>query len=76
MINKYLVYVFLKTLNVYKKFVSPILPNSCRFYPSCSDYCKDALIEHGAAFGLWLGMNRLCKCHPLCSGGYDPVPKK
>lgn len=55
-------------------FISPVLPKSCRFYPTCSAYCKEALQKHGAVKGGILSVKRLCKCHPGNPGGYDPVP--
>ncbi|MDF7805836.1 membrane protein insertion efficiency factor YidD [Pontiellaceae bacterium B12219] len=60
----------------YQKMVSPYLGPHCRFHPTCSHYCIDALKQHGMVFGLWLGMKRICKCHPFHPGGVDPVPKK
>ena len=63
-------------VRAYQKIVSPWLGPRCRFHPSCSNYCIDALKQHGMVFGLWLGLKRMCKCHPLHPGGYDPVPKK
>jgi putative membrane protein insertion efficiency factor len=59
----------------YQKAVSPWLGNRCRFHPSCSNYCIEALRQHGMVHGLWLGLKRICKCHPFHPGGYDPVPK-
>lgn len=58
----------------YQLFVSPLLPPSCRFEPSCSRYAMEALREHGALRGSWLSLLRLLKCHPFHPGGYDPVP--
>jgi len=58
----------------YQRAVSPLLPPSCRFHPSCSAYAIEALEKHGAARGSWLTARRLCRCHPLHPGGYDPVP--
>ncbi|MFW5871388.1 MAG: membrane protein insertion efficiency factor YidD [Verrucomicrobiota bacterium] len=63
-------------IRVYRAVVSPLLGDCCRFYPSCSIYCDQALREHGCARGLWLGMKRILKCHPLHPGGYDPVPRQ
>lgn len=58
----------------YQRGISPLLPPSCRFYPSCSAYAVEALEKHGAAKGSWLAAKRLCRCHPFNPGGYDPVP--
>lgn len=58
----------------YQKFISPGLPPSCRFAPSCSQYTLEALQRHGAIKGAWLGVRRLVRCHPWHPGGYDPVP--
>ncbi len=58
----------------YQKTVSPWLGQRCRFHPTCSNYCIDALQQHGMVSGLWLGLKRICKCHPLHPGGHDPVP--
>jgi len=61
-------------LAVYKRVVSPLLPASCRFYPSCSDYAREAVERHGVRRGIWLAARRLLRCQPLCRGGLDPVP--
>ncbi len=58
----------------YQRFVSPALPASCRFHPSCSEYTRQAVARHGALRGTWLGTKRLLRCHPFNPGGYDPVP--
>jgi putative membrane protein insertion efficiency factor len=60
----------------YRRFISPLLPPSCRFAPSCSEYALVALQRHGAARGLWLTVRRLARCHPFNPGGYDPVPPR
>ena len=57
----------------YKKYISPFLPHSCRFYPSCSTYCIEAVERHSLFKGLRLSAKRIMKCHPLHPGGYDPV---
>ena len=57
----------------YQLCISPFLPPSCRFYPTCSDYCRKAIGRYGLLKGGWLGMKRLVRCHPLNPGGYDPV---
>ena len=62
------------TFKAYKKCLSPLLPAACRYYPTCSEYCREAVLRHGAVKGLWLGFKRVCRCHPLGKGGFDPVP--
>jgi len=61
-------------LRFYKVAVSPMLGNRCRFYPSCSDYAREAIQYHGAARGSFLAAKRLCRCHPFSAGGIDLVP--
>ncbi len=62
----------------YRCLISPLMPPSCRYLPTCSDYVADAVIQHGAWYGFWLGLKRLGRCHPFthlgASHGYDPVP--
>ena len=58
----------------YQRFLSPLLPRSCRFFPTCSAYALQAVDRHGAAKGLMLGVSRILRCHPFHDGGYDPVP--
>jgi putative membrane protein insertion efficiency factor len=58
----------------YQRFISPGLPPSCRFHPSCSQYTLEALGRYGFLKGCWLGMRRLVRCHPFNPGGFDPVP--
>jgi putative membrane protein insertion efficiency factor len=60
-------------LRVYKLVFSPLFPSACRFYPTCSEYMRDAVQEYGAAKGIWMGLRRLSRCHPFHEGGYDPV---
>lgn len=59
----------------YQRVVSPWLPNSCRYAPSCSEYAREALHTHGPLRGTWLAMRRIARCHPLGGEGYDPVPE-
>lgn len=58
----------------YKRWISPMLPSACRFHPTCSDYMREAVERHGSLRGVLMGLYRLCKCHPLHQGGFDPVP--
>ena len=60
----------------YKACISPMLGDVCRFEPSCSDYCIEALREHGLVKGAYLGIRRLARCHALNPGGFDPVPQR
>lgn len=64
----------LAVLAGYKRFVSPLLPPACRFFPSCSEYGALAIERHGLARGILLAAARLMRCHPLTRGGYDPLP--
>ncbi len=63
-------------IRTYQKFLSPLLGQRCRFYPSCSQYTLEAIEEWGLIKGMWLGARRLSRCHPLNEGGFDPVPKR
>ncbi|HJU63643.1 MAG TPA: membrane protein insertion efficiency factor YidD [Candidatus Binatia bacterium] len=60
-------------LSAYHKLLSPFLPRSCRFYPSCSVYASEAVRKHGVLRGLVLGLKRISRCHPWNPGGYDPA---
>ena len=67
-------WVFRALIKGYQWIISPILPGSCRFYPTCSSYALDALNIHGPLKGSWLGLKRIARCHPWNDGGIDPVP--
>ena len=58
----------------YQRLVSPFLPPSCRFAPTCSEYAAQAITELGLLRGSWLALRRLSKCHPFHPGGFDPPP--
>ena len=65
--------VLISLLRFYKLAISPLLPPSCRFIPTCSEYAVDAINRYGALRGVGLAARRLLKCHPFHPGGYDPV---
>ena len=66
--------VLILFVRAYQIVLSPLLPASCRYYPSCSTYAIEALQRHGALRGGWLTLRRLVRCNPFRPGGYDPVP--
>ena len=61
-------------IRLYQLCISPLLPASCRFTPTCSQYAIEAIRRHGPLRGLWLAMRRILRCHPWGGSGYDPVP--
>jgi len=64
----------LLVLRAYQFALRPLLGANCRFYPSCSDFAREAIERHGAGKGSWLAARRLARCHPYHPGGFDPVP--
>ncbi len=66
--------LFIGLVRLYQLCLSPLLGKNCRFYPTCSEYTKQALEKYGAVKGSWLGIKRICKCHPFHPGGHDPLP--
>jgi putative membrane protein insertion efficiency factor len=67
-------YLALTTIRFYQKFISPLLPPACRFYPTCSHYGYQAIEKYGIIKGGWMAIKRIGRCHPFHPGGYDPVP--
>lgn len=65
---------FIFLVRIYQAVLSPLLPSSCRYSPTCSQYMVEALQIHGVFKGGWLGLKRIGRCHPWGSSGYDPVP--
>lgn len=61
-------------IRFYQKFISPVLPDSCIYIPTCSQYTVEAIEKYGVVKGCWLGFRRILRCHPFHAGGYDPVP--
>ncbi len=68
--------IVLGLIGLYSRFISPMMGPHCRFYPSCSSYAREAIETHGLGGGLYLTVKRISTCHPLHTGGYDPVPGK
>lgn len=66
--------ILLFLISVYRRLISPILPSTCRFHPSCSEYASEAIESYGSLRGTWMAVKRLSRCHPLHPGGEDPVP--
>ena len=69
-------YLLIKVIKIYKFLISPLLGNSCRYLPTCSEYCIDALKTYGFFKGIFLSIKRILSCHPWGSGGFDPVKKE
>ena len=63
-------------VHFYRRCISPMLPPSCRYVPTCSEYMVEAVRLHGPLKGLAMGTRRICRCHPWGGSGYDPVPPK
>lgn len=66
--------IYVLPIKFYKACISPMLPASCRFTPSCSTYALQAIMKHGIFRGSWLAVKRIMRCHPWGGSGYDPVP--
>jgi len=66
--------ITLGMIRIYQQTISQVMPPSCRFTPTCSQYTHEAITRYGVCKGTWLGMKRIARCHPFNAGGYDPVP--
>ena len=74
--NKYISFPLILMIRLYQLFISPLLGQNCRYLPTCSEYSVKSLKEHGLFRGSILSIQRISKCHPWGSHGFDPVPKK
>lgn len=70
---KFLAGIFIKLIKIYQKYISPVKPPVCRFYPTCSQYAVDSLKKYGFLKGSFKALLRILKCHPFHPGGYDPL---
>ncbi|MEO1896103.1 MAG: membrane protein insertion efficiency factor YidD [Methylococcales bacterium] len=66
--------LFIHFIKFYKRYISPLMANSCRFYPTCSEYALEAFEEYGFFKAFYLTIKRLFRCQPFCKGGVDPLP--
>jgi hypothetical protein len=72
----YLIILIIGLINIYKLLFSPVLGRNCKYYPSCSDYTKEAIIKKGVITGIISSIWRILRCNPFSYGGYDPVDKR
>jgi len=73
-IRSFLIFLLIIPIKIYQKLISPMLPPSCRYVPTCSTYAVEALKKYGPIKGLYLAIKRILSCHPWGGSGYDPVP--
>ncbi|MEH6408608.1 MAG: membrane protein insertion efficiency factor YidD [Leeuwenhoekiella sp.] len=73
-IKQILISPFVLLIRIYQRLISPLLPSSCRYSPTCSQYSVEALQQHGLFRGSWLAIKRIASCNPWGGSGYDPVP--
>ena len=74
--KRVLTYPFILLVRFYQVAISPYMPSSCRYSPTCSHYTIEALNKHGLLKGSWFAIKRISSCHPWGGSGYDPVPEK
>ena len=72
--KKVIIFPFLAVIKFYQNFISPLLPSTCRYTPTCSEYAKQSLVKHGLIKGSFISVKRIIKCNPWGGNGYDPVP--
>jgi len=72
-IRKVIGWIFIFPVKIYQWVISPLLPNSCRYTPTCSHYMIEAIKKHGPIKGGWMGLKRIGRCHPWGGHGHDPV---
>ncbi len=72
--RKLAIFLVLLPVRFYRLFISPLIPSSCRYTPTCSEYALQAVQKHGPVKGVWLAIRRILRCHPWGGHGYDPVP--
>ncbi len=65
--------IFIYLIEEYQKYISPIIGDNCKYYPSCSEYTKQAIYKYGAIKGIFFGIKRIIRCNPFSKGGYDPL---
>ena len=65
--------IFIYLIEKYQKYISPMLGKNCKYYPSCSEYTKQAIEKYGVLKGIFFGIKRILKCNPFSKGGYDPL---
>tara|TARA_A100001234_G_scaffold185417_1_gene169242 strand:- start:465 stop:686 length:222 start_codon:yes stop_codon:yes gene_type:complete len=71
---KFLNFIFIIPIKLYQILLSPLLGQSCRYHPTCSQYAVEAIEKYGPIKGIWLGVKRIARCHPWGGSGHDPVP--
>jgi len=76
MVSKFFSRLLIGLVQFYQGAISPYLPSSCRYHPTCSTYMLRAIRRHGPVTGTWLGLKRIGRCHPWGGSGHDPVPPK
>ncbi len=75
LINYFIKAIVLGLIIFYKRFISPILPNVCKYQPTCSQYALESIERFGILKGCWMAVWRILRCNPFSKGGYDPVPE-